>query len=114
MNDLALEIFRPTIRTMWNKQPKSLKDDLTNRLVSLFGKDTFDTSKVLQKAGKHVKIFRDKYRVHLEKNSRYERPPIIPSMEWKALVEYGKEKGLRKSRKIPPGGTGRYAIHFKM
>ena len=47
MNDLALEIFGPTIRTMWNRQPKALKDDPTNRLVSLLGKDTFDTSKVL-------------------------------------------------------------------
>ena len=48
MNDLALEIFGPTIHTMWNKQPKSLKDDMTNRLmVSLLEKDTFDTSKVL-------------------------------------------------------------------
>ena len=59
MNDSALEIFGPTICTMWNKHPKYLKDDLTNRLVSLFGKDTFDTSKVLQKAGKHLKIVQD-------------------------------------------------------
>ena len=114
MNDLAFDIFRPTICIMWNKQPKDLKDDMTNRLVSLFGKDTFDTLKVLQKAGKHLKIVRDQYRVHLEKNPRYERPPMIPSMEWKALVEDGKEKGLRKSGKIPPGGTRRYAIHSKM
>ena len=55
MNDLALDIFRPTICTIWNKKPKALKDDLTNRLVSLFEKDTFDTSKVLQNAG-HLKI----------------------------------------------------------
>ena len=114
MNDLDLEIFGPTICTMWNKHPKALKDDLTNRLVSLFRKDTFDTLKVLQKAGKHLKISRDQYRVHLEKNPRYERPPMIPFMEWKSLVEYGKEKGLRKSGKIPPGGIGRYAIHSKM
>ena len=67
MNDLALEIFGPTIRIMWNKQPKALKDDLTNCLVGLFGKDTFDTSKVLQKAGKHLKIVQDQYRVHLER-----------------------------------------------
>ena len=114
MNDLALEIFGPTIHTMWNKQRKYLKDDLNNRLVSLFGKDTFDTSKVLQKVGKHLNIVRDQYRVHLEKNPRYERPPMISSMEWKAPVEDGKEKGLRKSGKILPGGTGRYAIHSKM
>ena len=87
MNDLALETFGPTICTMWNKEPKSLKDDLTNRLVGLFGKDTFDTSKVLQKAGKHLKIVRYQYRVHLEKNPRYEHPPRIPSMEWKSMVE---------------------------
>ena len=95
MNDFSLEIFRPTIHTMWNKQPKALKDDLTNRLVSLFGKDIFDTSKVLKKAGKHLNIVQDQYRVHLEKNPRYERPPMIPSREWKSIVEYGKEKGLR-------------------
>ena len=47
MNDLSLEIFGPTIRIRWNKQEKYLKDELTNRLVGLFGKDTFDTSKVL-------------------------------------------------------------------
>ena len=113
MNDLSLEIFGPAICTMWNKHPKDLKDDLTNRLVSLFGKYTFDTSKVLQKAGKHLKIVRDQYRVHLENNPRYESPPMIPSMEWKSLVEYGKEEGLRKLGKIPLG-TGRYAIQSKM
>ena len=113
MNDLALEIFQPTIHTMWNTQPKALKDDLTNHFVSLFGKNTFDTSKVIRKAGKHLKIVRDQYRVHLEKNPRYERPPMIPSMEWKALVEDGKED-LRKLGKIPPGGTRRYAIHSKV
>ena len=80
---------------MWNKQPKALKDDLTNRLVSLFGKDTL--SKFLQKAGKHLKIVRDQYRFHIEKNPRYEHLPMIPSMECKDLMEDGKEKGLRKS-----------------
>ena len=114
MNDLALEVFGPTIRTMWNKQPKSLKDDMTNRLVILFEKDTFDTSKVQQKARKHLKIVQDQYRVHLENNPRHEHPQMIPSMEWKALVEDGKEKGLRKLGKIPPARTGRYAIHSKM
>ena len=113
INYLTLDIFGPTIHTRWDRQPKYLKDELTNRLVDLLEKDTFDTSKVLQKVGKHLKIVRDQYRVHLEKNPRCERPPMIPSMEWKALVEDGKEKGLIKSGKIPPG-TGRYAIHSKM
>ena len=91
----TLEIFDPTIRTTWNKQPKYLKDELTNHLVSLFRKDTFDTSKVLQKAGKHLKIVRDQYRVHLEKNPSYERPPMIPSRpggRWK-------REGFEKIRK---------------
>ena len=52
MNDLALDIFGPTIHTRWDKQAKALKDEMTNRLVGLFGKDTFDTLKVLQKAKK--------------------------------------------------------------
>ena len=86
---------------------------MINRLVSLFEKYTFDTLKVLQKAGQHLKIVQDQHRVHLEKNPRYEHPPMIPSMEWKSLVEDGKEKGLRKAKKIPPG-IGRYAIHSKM
>ena len=114
MNDLSWEIFGPTIHTIWNKNTKYLKDDLTNHLVSMFEKDTFDTSKVLQKAGKPLNIFRDQYRVHLEKNPRYECHPMIPSMEWKVLVEDGKEKGLRKSGKMPPTGIGRYAVHSKM
>ena len=79
MNYLDLELFKPTIITIWNKNPKDLKDDLTNHLVSLFEKDTFNTSKVLQKAGQHLKIVRDQYMVHLEENPRYERPLMIPS-----------------------------------
>ena len=35
---------------------------------------------------------------------------MIPSREWKALVEDGKDKGLRKEGKILPG-IGRYVIH---
>ena len=114
MNDLSLEIFGPTICTMLNKQSKSLNDELTNHLVGLFRQDTFDTLKVLQKVGQHLNIVRDQYRVHLENNLRYESPPMIPYREWKSLVEDGKEKGLRKLGKIPPAGTGRYAIHSKM
>ena len=47
INDLALDIFGPTICTRWDRQRKSLQDELTNLLVGLFGKYTFDTSKVL-------------------------------------------------------------------
>ena len=79
-------------------------------MVGLFGIDTFDTSKVLQKVGQHLKIVRDQYRVHLQKNPRYEVPPMIPSMDWKSVVEYGKEKGLKKEGNILPR-IRRYAIH---
>ena len=85
-----------------------------NRLVGLFGNENFNILMVLKKVGLHMKIVWDQNRVHLERNPRYELPPMIPSMEWKSLVEDGKEKGLRKSGKIPLGGTGRYAIHSKM
>ena len=88
-----MEIFRPTIRTRWDRKTKNLKDELTNRLVGMFGNDTFDTTKVLKKVGQHMKIVRDQYRVHLERNPRYECPLMIPSKEWKALVEDGK-RGL--------------------
>ena len=88
---------------------KNLKDELTNWLVGLFGKDTFDTTKVVKKIGQHMNIILDQYRVHLERNPRYERPLMIPSTEWKALVEDGKERALRKAGKIPPG-IGTYAI----
>ena len=104
-----MDIFGPTIRTRWDRQPKALKDELTNRLLGLFEKDTFNTSKVLKKAGQHLNIVRDQYRVHLEKNPRYERSPMIPTTKWKSLVEYGKERALRKEGKLPLG-TGRYTI----
>ena len=110
---MNLEIFQPTIRKRWVGHTQNLKDELTNQLVGMFGKDTFDTMKVLNKVGQHMNIVQDQYRVHLENNPSYERSPMIPSREWKALVEYGKEKGLRKAGNIPPG-IGRYAIHSIM
>ena len=78
-------------------------------MVGVFGNNTFNRAEVLKKAGQHMKIVRDQFRVHLERNPRYEHPPIIPSREWKSLVEDGKERDLRKEGKLPPG-TGRYTI----
>jgi hypothetical protein len=43
------------------------------------------------------------YRVHLQKNPRYEHPPAVPEREWKALIEDAKEKKLRKEGKTPTG-----------
>ena len=94
-----MDIFKPTIHTRWDRHEKYLKDELTNQLVGMFGKDTLDTSKVLKKDGKHLNIVRDQYRVHLEKNSRYERPSDdsikgveSPSGRWK-------REGFEKSMK---------------
>ena len=72
---------------------------MTNQLVGMFDNDTFNRVAVLKKAGQHMNIFRDQYRVHLERNPRYEHPPMIPSREWKSLFEDGKERPLRKARR---------------
>ena len=104
-----MEIFGPTIRTKWDKQTKNLKDELTNHLVGLFRNETFNRVEVLKKASQHMKMMRDQFRVHIEWNPRYECSPMIPTREWKSLVEDGKERPLRKEGKLPPG-TGRYAI----
>ena len=108
-----MEIFGPTIHTRWDRQIKNLKDELTNWLVSMFGNKIFNRVAVLKKVGQYMNIIWDVYRVHLERNPRYECPLMIPSRDWKSLVEYGKDRALRKARKIPPG-TWRYTIHSTM
>ena len=78
-------------------------------MVGYFGAETFNQTEVLKKCGQHLKIVRDQYRGHLAKNLKYERPPMIPQREWKALLEDGREISLRRQGKLPPG-SGRYAI----
>ena len=85
---------------MWDKQIKNLKDDLTNRLVGLFDNETFNRATVPKNSGQQMKIFWDQYRVHLERNPRYELPLMIPSREWKTVVEDGNERALRKQGKL--------------
>ena len=104
-----MEIFGPTIRTGWDKQSKNLKDELTNRLIGLFGGETFNRVEVLKKVDQHINIVRDQYRVHPKTNPRYERPPIIPIREWKSVLDDGMERDLRKQGKLPLG-IGRYEI----
>ena len=72
----------------------------------MFNSETFNREKVLKKVGQHMNIVRDQFTVHLERNPSYEFPPMIPAREWKSLIEYGKERALRKERKLPPS-TGR-------
>ncbi|XP_059070272.1 uncharacterized protein LOC131049460 isoform X2 [Cryptomeria japonica] len=55
LNDITLEIFGPTIRTGWNAQNQDLKDELINRLVLLFGNNTFNRTKVLKNACSYLK-----------------------------------------------------------
>ena len=97
-----MEIFGPTIRTRWDKQTKTLKDELINRLVVMFDSETFNRAEVLKKVGQHMQIVMDQFRVHIERNPRYELPPMISTREWKALVDNGKERDLIKEGKLQP------------
>ena len=72
-------------------------------LEHMFGVDTFDKSEGSKAVGLYLKYIRDMYRVNLQKNPRYECPPIIPEREWKAFIEDAKEKRLRKEGRNPPG-----------
>ena len=78
-------------------------------MVCEFDNETFNGVEVLKKVGQHMNIVRDQFRVHLERNPRYEHPPVIPVRGWKSLVEDGKESALRKEENLPLG-TGRYVI----
>ena len=57
-----------------------------NKLVGMFGEGTFNKVGVVAKAGLYLRYLRDQYRVHLKNEPNYERHPLIPQMEWKALV----------------------------
>jgi hypothetical protein len=108
MNDKVLDIFWPTICTWWNAHNVSLKKYLIEHLVGLFG-ETFNKSGVTSLACTYLKYVRDQYRVHLQKNPRYEHPPMFPKSEWKNLLEDAKEKTMGKEGKTPHG-PGRYMI----
>ena len=79
-------------------------------MVEWFGNDTFDKTKLLEKAGTYLKYVRDQYRTHLEKNVKYERPPMIPEREWKDLILDAKERIERKKGNTPPDARRRYVI----
>ena len=77
------------------------------RLVRLFGEGTFSKTRVASMVGLYLKYMRDRYRVHLQKNSNYEFPLAIPEAGWKGLMVDANEKKLRKEGKTPPK-PGRY------
>ena len=41
---------------------------------------------------------RDQYRRDLKDNPKYDRPPMIPPMEWNEIIEDAKEKRLCEDR----------------
>ena len=112
--DWYLELFGPTIRTWWNRQSKVLKDELIALLVGLFGAETFNQKKVLEKAGQHLHYVQEGYRNNLANNPKYERPPMIPTREWKGLLDDAREKDAKISGNPVPELARRYAILSKM
>jgi hypothetical protein len=94
MDDMALDIFGPTICIRWNSQSSKLKDEFIKKLVGLFIEGTFNKYGVSSKEESHLKYMGDQYRVHMQRNPRYEHPPMIPKREWKALQDDAKEKIL--------------------
>jgi hypothetical protein len=57
LNDKALELFGPTIRTRWNAQDSNLKDELISHMVNLFG-NTFNKKVVTHLTGESLKYTR--------------------------------------------------------
>ena len=54
LNDKALELFGPTIRTWWNSQDREKRDVLIDHMVNLFG-NTFNKKLVAKLVGKNLK-----------------------------------------------------------
>ena len=71
-----------------------LKNQLITSVEEKFGKNIFHTGLLLKRAAKHIKTVRDQYRRSLKDNPKYDRPPMIPPMEWNEIIEDAKEKRL--------------------
>ena len=95
MNDKALDIFGPTIRTCWNVQNSNLKKGHIDYFVSLFG-ETFNKIGVAALTDTHLKHMREKQWFICNKNPRYECLLMISRREWKNQLEYSKDKTMRK------------------
>ena len=65
-----------------------------NKMVDMFGEGTFDKFVVKSKVGLYLRYMRDQYRVHLEKNPKFECPLTISQMEWKAILHDSEERTL--------------------
>ena len=86
-----------------------MKDELISRLVGFFGAETFNQKKVLEKAGQHLHYVREGYRNNLAINPKYERPPMIPTREWKGLLDDAREKAAKITGKPVSESARRYA-----
>lgn len=103
LNDKALELFGPTIRTQCNSQYSTKKDVLIDHMVNLFS-NTFNKKVVVNLAGKNLKYTRAQYRDKLQLDLKHEHPPMVPEKEQKALIEDAKENLLkRQGKKTQPG-----------
>ena len=88
-----------------------LKNQLIASIEEKFGKNIFDTSLLLKRGAKHIKTVRDQYRRALKDNPNYNRPPMIPLMEWNEIIEDAKEKRLCEDRDNEAAqGKKRYVI----
>ena len=66
--------------------------------------------KVLEKAGQHLHYVREQYRNNLADNPKCEHPLMIPTMEWKGLLDDAREKAAKIAGKPVPKSARRYAI----
>ena len=103
LNEKSLVKFGLTICTRFNSQNSNLKKQLMDHFEGLFEANTFNWSRVTSTTGTYMEYAWDMYMVQFHKNPRYECPPMILGMEWKALIKKSKEKRLKKEGKIPPG-----------
>ena len=78
--------------------------------LGFYGAETFNQKKVLEKAGQYLHYVWEGYRNNLAINPKYERPLMIPTREWKGLLDDAKEKAAKKAGKPVPESARRYAI----
>ena len=91
-----------------------MKDELIAHLVGFFGVEIFNRKKVLEKAGEHLHYVWEGYQNNLAINPKYECPPMIPTMEWKGLLDDAREKAVKITGKPVPESARRYAILSEM
>ena len=79
-------------------------------MEDFFGQYILNRTQLLKKACKHLKIVRDQYIRALKIKPKYERPPMVPQLEWNEIIEDAKEKRLRDKGIKPPPRKNRYVV----